>query len=136
MIAFTVIPGCCAVFGFSAPLVEEVDDHEHIVPVVQHDPLSLSPDRSRELHQLSSEGLLLKRRPVLRDVFFYSTSLALLCIFFNDGIIYTWEAALLVCWYFVFLAVLYFAPKVRRWHRYHIHISADNSFNHLICYCC
>ena len=63
--------------------------------------------------------LLLKRRPLLRDVGTYAISLLLLCIFFNDGIIQFYEAATLVGLYGVYVVVVVCAPKVRRIFRVH-----------------
>jgi sodium/potassium/calcium exchanger 3 len=64
--------------------------------------------------------LLLKRRPLLRDVGTYAVSLALLCVFFHDGIIQTYESAILVGLYAVYVVVVIGAPKVRRVFRVHV----------------
>lgn len=63
------------------------------------------------------ENLILKRRPVLRDVGAYIISVFLLCVFFRDGIIEVWEAALLVAVYILYLVVTIFSPKIREHYR-------------------
>eukprot|EP00941_MAST-03F_sp_MAST-3F-sp1_P001120 g1120.t1 len=76
MVAFALIPGCCA---------------------------------------LSADGpLLIKRRPLLRDITFYFTALVFLCIFFNDGNIGMKEAAILVSLYVLYIFMLLAAPKCRK----------------------
>jgi Ca2+/Na+ antiporter len=68
---------------------------------------------------LSTEGgveLLLKRRPLLRDVAAYAISLILLCIFFSDGVIETYEGAILVAFYVVYVITVFFSPSIRQWY--------------------
>eukprot|EP00911_Craspedida_sp_UC1_P002701 UC1_evm1s1982 len=57
--------------------------------------------------------LRLKRRPLMRDTGFYTISVVCLVIFFYDGIIYAYEAGLLIGLYFVYLLVTIFSPKIR-----------------------
>ena len=64
--------------------------------------------------------LLLKRRPLLRDVGAYAIALLLLCIFFHDGKIKLYESATLVSFYIVYVIVVVFAPTVRREYRHRI----------------
>lgn len=58
--------------------------------------------------------LILKRRPLFRDVITYATSLLLLCIFFADGRIVTWEAGILVGLFVIYVMVVVSSPKIRR----------------------
>lgn len=64
--------------------------------------------------------LLLKRRPLLRDVGAYATALLLLCIFFHDGKIVLYESMTLVGFYIIYVMVVVFAPKIRREYRHRI----------------
>ena len=64
--------------------------------------------------------LLLKRRPLLRDVSAYAMALLLLCIFFHDGVIMPYEAGILVGFYALYVSVVIFAPKVREEYRHRI----------------
>eukprot|EP00939_MAST-03C_sp_MAST-3C-sp1_P004640 g4640.t1 len=66
----------------------------------------------------SEDTLLLKRRPLLRDISAYAIALVCLCVFFGDGDIQLFpDAIVLVLIYFVYIFVLVSAPKVRRAHR-------------------
>ena len=58
--------------------------------------------------------LLLKRRPLLRDVGAYAIALLLLCIFFHDGKIVLYESLTLVGFYIVYVMTVIFAPKTTR----------------------
>ena len=64
--------------------------------------------------------LLLKRRPLLRDVGAYAIALLLLCIFFHDGKIVLYESLTLVGFYIVYVMTVIFAPKIRREYRHRI----------------
>ena len=46
--------------------------------------------------------------PLIRDVFFYSVSLIVLVIFFNDNQIYWYEALILFLWYFAYVGFMKF----------------------------
>jgi K+-dependent Na+/Ca+ exchanger-like protein len=63
----------------------------------------------------SDEPLIIKRRPLLRDVLFYSSALAALCVFFADGVIDLPEAGVLISLYALYILVVFFSPKVRTW---------------------
>ena len=63
----------------------------------------------------SGEALIIKRRPLLRDVIFYSASLTALCVFFSDGEIHIHEGAILISIYVVYLLVVFFSPQIRTW---------------------
>ena len=70
---------------------------------------------------LATDGgvdLLLKRRPLLRDVSAYTISLALLCIFFSDGVIQPYEGAVLVAFYIIYVITVIFSPSIRQWYRH------------------
>eukprot|EP00756_Hemistasia_phaeocysticola_P039492 Hpha_TRINITY_DN16818_c0_g12::TRINITY_DN16818_c0_g12_i1::g.148356::m.148356 len=96
MIAFTLIPGLCGLFG---PRREEGKEFP----------------------------LLLKRRPLLRDVGTYSVGLLQLSLFFSDGEIHMWEASTMVGTYFAYVVLVITAPKIRRaWRLKHgLDISGD-----------
>jgi K+-dependent Na+/Ca+ exchanger-like protein len=64
--------------------------------------------------ELGSDHLKLKRRPLLRDIVSYGSSLALLCWFFQDGVIGLAEAAVLVGGYILYVLVVVVSPKIRR----------------------
>lgn len=64
----------------------------------------------------ASSELKLKRRPLFRDELFYLTSLGILIYIMLDGTVYPWEAGLLVSNYCVYLLVIVFATRVRRWY--------------------
>ncbi len=70
----------------------------------------------------SADGvqLLLKRRPLLRDVSAYSISLLMLCIFMHDGIIAFYEALCMVCFYILYVIIVIWAPSIRRKYRHRI----------------
>eukprot|EP00658_Telonema_sp_P-2_P084525 TRINITY_DN9401_c0_g1_i1.p1 TRINITY_DN9401_c0_g1~~TRINITY_DN9401_c0_g1_i1.p1 ORF type:complete len:576 (+),score=160.92 TRINITY_DN9401_c0_g1_i1:191-1918(+) len=61
--------------------------------------------------------LKLKRRPLLRDLGTYAISLLELCIFFGDGKIVTYEAAIMVGTYVVYMCVVVLGNPVRSWYR-------------------
>lgn len=44
----------------------------------------------------ASKALVLKRRPLLRDIGFYTLSCASLVFFFHDGVVYAYEAGILL----------------------------------------
>lgn len=62
--------------------------------------------------------LKLKRRPLLRDFFFYIVLLVLLCVFLHNGTITTLESLILVLVYLGYVVVVIAAPKVRRTYRH------------------
>lgn len=62
--------------------------------------------------------LLLKRRPLLRDVCAYTISLGLLCIIFSDGIIEPYEGGILVIFYVIYVITVVFSPSIRQWYRH------------------
>jgi len=61
----------------------------------------------------ATQELMLKRRPLLRDEFFYITSLCILTYIIHDGTVYLWEAGLLVANYVCYLFVILFARRAR-----------------------
>lgn len=61
----------------------------------------------------AEDVLVLKRRPLIRDIVFYLISLVCLCWFFQDSRIDLHEAAILVSLYFVYIIVLVISPKIR-----------------------
>ena len=61
--------------------------------------------------------LLLKRRPLFRDICAYTIALAMLCIFMSDGKIKTYEGAILVLFYLLYVCVVFFSPTLRTWYR-------------------
>ena len=48
----------------------------------------------------------------MRDVFFYSISLVVLVVFFNDNSIEWWEALILFLWYFCYVIFMKFNEAV------------------------
>ena len=46
--------------------------------------------------------------PLVRDVFFYSVSLIVLVLFFNDNYIQWWEALILFLWYGAYVSFMKF----------------------------
>lgn len=64
----------------------------------------------------ATQDLLLKRRPLFRDEFFYLSSLCILVYIMFDGRVHPWEAGLLVANYCCYLCVIVFATRVRRWY--------------------
>jgi len=60
--------------------------------------------------------LQLKRRPLFRDQYFYLQSLAILVYIMFDGVVKVWEAALLVVNYCVYLFVIVFSTRIRKWY--------------------
>ena len=57
------------------------------------------------------EALQLTAWPLIRDVFFYSVSLILLVVFFNDNKIFWYEALILFLWYFAYVTFMKFNEK-------------------------
>ena len=57
------------------------------------------------------EALQLTAWPLIRDVFFYSVSLILLVVFFNDNQIFWYEALILFLWYFAYVTFMKFSEK-------------------------
>ena len=49
--------------------------------------------------------------PLIRDVFFYSVSLVILVVFFNDNLIMWYEALILFLWYFAYVGFMKFNDK-------------------------
>lgn len=64
-----------------------------------------------------TDELELKRRPLLRDVIFYTLGLALLVAFFHDGKIQLIEGCTLVGMYVVYVIVVAVSPSIRHWYR-------------------
>lgn len=60
--------------------------------------------------------LSLKRRPLFRDEFFYLTSMCILVFIMFDDVVHSWEAALLVLNYTIYLLVVVFGHSVRVWY--------------------
>jgi sodium/potassium/calcium exchanger 2 len=50
--------------------------------------------------------------PLIRDVFFYSVSLVVLVVFFQDELIYWYEALILFLWYFAYVSFMKFNEPV------------------------
>lgn len=65
----------------------------------------------------SDHELLLKRRPLFRDEFFYLAALFVLIYIIWDGVVHYWEAALLVSVYVSYIIVVVFASHVRHSYR-------------------
>merc|ERR1712223_2187316 len=59
----------------------------------------------------AKEALSLSAWPLIRDVFFYSVSLIVLVIFFNDNKIFWYEALILFLWYFAYVTFMKFNEK-------------------------
>lgn len=70
----------------------------------------------------SKTDLILKRRPLTRDVIFYLFCLVGLVIFLIDGTIYPLEGVYLLCIYAVYILTLVLAPMVRRNYRIKNHV--------------
>jgi Ca2+/Na+ antiporter len=62
----------------------------------------------------ADSDLILKRRPLLREIGSYSVMLICLGIFFNDGLIELWEALTLVGLYVVYLVIVTVSPGIRQ----------------------
>jgi len=60
--------------------------------------------------------LSLKRRPLFRDEFFYLTSMCILVFIMFDDVVHSWEAALLVLNYTIYLLVVVFGHSIRVWY--------------------
>ncbi|XP_072166717.1 sodium/potassium/calcium exchanger 2-like [Diadema setosum] len=58
--------------------------------------------------------------PLFRDCLFYSTSLALLLIFFNDTVIHWYESLCLLSIYFFYVLFMKFNVQVERWVKSHL----------------
>jgi len=56
----------------------------------------------------AKEALELTAWPLMRDVFFYSVSLIVLVVFFNDNKIFWYEALVLFLWYFCYVIFMKF----------------------------
>jgi len=56
----------------------------------------------------AKEALSLTAWPLMRDVFFYSVSLIVLVVFFNDNQIMWYEALILFLWYFCYVIFMKF----------------------------
>eukprot|EP00937_MAST-01D_sp_MAST-1D-sp2_P006232 g6232.t1 len=56
--------------------------------------------------------LAIDRRPVIRDVTFYTCSIGLLALFFRDSVINTHESAIMVAGYAVYIAFMVFNQRV------------------------
>jgi len=67
------------------------------------------------LAQAEGHVLELKRRPLLRDELAYFFSLCALMYIINDGLVHTWEAALLLVLYIIYLLVIVFSHSIRVW---------------------
>jgi len=65
----------------------------------------------------ASETLLLKRRPLARDVGFYALALAVLCGAMSDGAVETHEAATMVLLYACYLVLVTISSRVRQLYR-------------------
>ena len=61
--------------------------------------------------------LVLKRRPLARDVAAYSIGLIELCVFFHDGYVHAGEAAVMLVTYVVYIIVVVMSPRVRKYFR-------------------
>ena len=75
----------------------------------------------------TKRDLELKRRPLTRDVIFYLFSLGGLVYFLWDGTIYPLEGIYLMLIYVVYIAILIFAPMVRRQYRIKKNVFFDAS---------
>lgn len=70
----------------------------------------------------SKSDLILKRRPLTRDVVFYIFCLAGLVFFLTDEYIYPLEGIYLMLIYIGYVLLLIFAPMVRRSYRIKNHV--------------
>ena len=66
-----------------------------------------------------AEPLLLKRRPLARDLVTYLLSISWLCYIFSDGRIEAVEAAAMLAGYVCYMLVVVYAADVRRLYRVH-----------------
>jgi len=64
----------------------------------------------------AKSDLKLKRRPLFRDEIFYIISLCILIGIIYDDEVHVWEAALLVITYSIYLLVIIFGKKIRKWY--------------------
>ena len=71
----------------------------------------------------SKSDLILKRRPLTRDVIFYVICLGGLVFFLMDEYIYPLEGIYLLLIYIAYVLLLVFAPMVRRSYRIKNHVS-------------
>eukprot|EP00755_Sulcionema_specki_P018324 Sspe_Gene.66615::Locus_39350_Transcript_1_1_Confidence_1.000_Length_2253::g.66615::m.66615/K13751/SLC24A3, NCKX3; solute carrier family 24 (sodium/potassium/calcium exchanger), member 3 len=62
----------------------------------------------------ADEPLVLKRRPLLRDVGTYAVGIVELCVFFHDGKILISEAAIMVSTYVLYIIIVIVSPKIRQ----------------------
>lgn len=60
----------------------------------------------------TTEVLDIDWRPVVRDCSFYGVSIALMILFFNDGIIVWWEAMIMVLCYALYILFMVFNEKI------------------------
>jgi len=60
----------------------------------------------------AKEALSLSAWPLIRDVFFYSVSLVVLVVFFDDQLIYWYEALILFLWYGAYVGFMKFNEPV------------------------
>ena len=72
----------------------------------------------------SKTDLILKRRPLTRDVIFYLFCIAGLVIFLTDGTVYPLEGVYLLAIYVTYILTLVLAPMVRRNYRIKKHVSS------------
>ena len=59
--------------------------------------------------------LQLKRRPLLRDITAYSIGLVEVCVFFQDHVIQTHEASIMIGTYVCYILIVVFSPKARKY---------------------
>ena len=62
--------------------------------------------------QISLHFHSLSAWPLIRDVFFYSVSLVVLVVFFDDQLIYWYEALILFLWYGAYVGFMKFNEPV------------------------
>ena len=70
----------------------------------------------------SKSDLILKRRPLTRDVIFYLLCLTGLVIFLVDGTIYPLEGVYLLLIYVSYVLLLVIAPIIRSYYRIRNHV--------------
>ncbi|KAK8795759.1 hypothetical protein WA158_000415 [Blastocystis sp. Blastoise] len=63
----------------------------------------------------SSCTIIIKRRPLLRDIIIYTLSLTVLCWVLWDGYVQLYDSILLIAIYIIYIAILIFAPIIRRY---------------------
>lgn len=67
------------------------------------------------------EGLVLNRRPLIRDHLAYLASLLVLMYTIADGLIHVWEAAFCLIIYLTNLFIIVFARSIRKWYLKQFH---------------